>query len=635
MSRSASRLSILVEILNTRDKLLVQGLHSAYVEPLRSIMLDTLTIQVEENSSYQLSFTAYDDGSISFKLLSVEASIYWGNDEYIVKQFQADHTNGFTTYQVTAVQACYDISRIRQRKTKTGTLTYSVNDVLSFYLQGNPFGYTWRVIGEFEKRQITDLGNGSGKDMLDQIVSTWPEAVFYPEKRIVRIYEHDSFVRNIGNRIDYIRDTPEIKMNYDSTALSNQVLASGKQKENTKDDKVEYYFDPFIVENKESIQKWGLHQGEDVPDERFTDKESMQKYALTKLSPEPALSIEVTQHLDERPRLGEIRRLEDRKDSFMTEVEIVGFTHYPANRRASTITLNNRAKNILDYQRSIKAGQQNAIKNQTKKINSLIKSVGAYEKRYQELKDDNSATQTTINNLQETIKNLQDKINNGNSGEDGGSGNDGGNDGNNPTNPPSDWKPGTMFMDISDYQSGFTQATYDKLFSQDIKGVIVKLTQGSENGTAYINSYFKQQKERAEKSGMKFIGTYHYLVSTSVADAQNEGKWYLKQLRAHNVPKDTIVACDLEDGVLSKNKSTLTAELKAFHKVLSDAGYTNTTDYSTSSWMNTRFTSQGKYKWIASWGIASKPAGADAWQFNSTFNGMSLDVDKSYNKAFI
>lgn len=624
ISLLASLSFILTEIANTKDKLLVQGLHSANIEPLNSFLLETLTIQVEQNSSFQLSFTAYDDGSIAFNMLSVEASIYWGNDEYIVKQLAPSYSQNLTTYEVTAVHAGYDIARIRQREVKAGTHTYSVNDVLAYYLKDNKLGYTWQVIGNFAKKQITDLGNGSGKDMLDQIVKTWEDAIFYPEKRVIRIYQHDVFSRNIGNRIDYIHDTPEIRMSYESTNIVNQVKATGKEKEQGgSSDKTEYYFEPFLVEDKASIKKWGVHPGDDVSDDRFTNKKAMETYAKSQLSPEPTLSIEVTQQLDERPRLGEIRRLENRKDGFVTEVEIVGFTHYPLNRRADTITLNNRAKTILDYQRSIKASQQNAIKNQTKKINSLIESVGAYEKRYQELKDDNSVTQTTINNLQETIKNLQDKINNGDSG------------GNNPTNPPSDWKSGTMFMDISDYQKDFTQATYDKLFSQGIKGVIVKLTQGSENGTAYINSYFKQQKERAEKSGMKFIGTYHYLVSTSVADAQNEGKWYLKQLRAHNVPKDAIVACDLEDGVLSKNKSTLTAELKAFHKVLSDAGYTNTTDYSTSSWMNTRFTSQGKYKWIASWGIASKPAGADAWQFNSTFNGMSLDVDKSYNKAFI
>lgn len=621
MSRSASRLST----LDSNDKILVKGLHSAYVEPLRSVLFNTFNINVENNSQWQLSFTAYDDGSVAFNMLSVESSIWWDGQEYIIKQFQPDHANGFTTFQVTATHVGYEVSRIRQRETKTGTLTYTVDDVLSFYLKGNSLGFTWQVIGKFDKEQITDLGNSSGKDMLDKIVSTWPDAIFYPDNKNIRIYQHDSIAKNKGNRIDYLHDTPEIKFSYDSTSIVNQVMASGKQKENNSDsDEAEYYFKPFLVTNDESVSQWGLHPGEDVSDEHFTDKNAMKAYALSQLSPQPTLSIEVTRSTNEKPALCEIRRVENRKDNFVTTVEIVAYTVYPLDKSQPTsITLNNRASTILDYQRSNKANVNSLIKRQTQKINNLVKNVESYEKKYQELKDSDSATQTNIKSLQDTIKKLQDKINNGDSG------------GDNPTDPPTDWKSGTMFMDISDYQKDFTQATYDKLFSQGIKGVIVKLTQGSENGTAYINSYFEQQKECAEKAGMKFIGSYHYLVSTSVADAQAEGKWYLKQLQAHNVPKSTIVACDLEDDVLSKDKSALTAELKAFHKVLSDAGYTNTTDYSTSSWMDARFTSQGKYKWIASWGAESKPAGADAWQFDSTFNGTSLDVDKSYNEAFI
>lgn len=382
MSRSVFHLFILVEINDTKNKLLVKGLHSADIEPLRSFLQDSLSIQIEQNSSFQLTFTAYDDGSVAFNMLSVESSVFWGNDEYIIKQLSPEYSSGFTTYQVTAIHVGYDIARIRQRKTRTGTLTYTVEDVLSFYLQGNSLGYTWQVIGNFDKQQITDLGNGSGKDMLDQIVKTWPDAIFYPEKRNIRIYQHDAFAKNIGQRIDYIRDTPEIKMSYDSTEISNQVLASGKVKENTDGDAEEYYFDPFIVEDEESVQKWGLHPGEDISDERFTDKKSMETYAKSQLHTEPTLSIEITQYLDARPRLGEIRRLENRKDGFVTEVEIVGFTYYPLNKKSSTVTLNNRAKTILNYQSNKESGLKKAISQQKQTTRSIsVEAKQAYKSR--------------------------------------------------------------------------------------------------------------------------------------------------------------------------------------------------------------------------------------------------------------
>lgn len=268
----------------------------------------------------------------------------------------------------------------------------------------------------------------------------------------------------------------------------------------------------------------------------------------------------------------------------------------------SSITLGSNAMSGETYEAMVS-------KQRSTERNQFLTKLQGYQRQLADLTAalGNAATAEQIKKLQDQI----DEINRGN------------------------WTAGTQFMDISDYQSAFTQQNFDTLYSQGIKGVIIKLTQGSEGGTAYVNKYFATQKEFAAKANMKFIGTYHYLTSTSVADAQDEAKWYLKQLQASNVPKSTIVACDVEDAVLTSDKATLTNEVKAFHKVLSDAGYTNTTDYSGASWIGSRFTSEAKYKWIASWGISNPPAGADAWQYNNTFNGLSLDVDKSYNKAFI
>ena len=367
-------------ILDSNNKLIVKGLHSAYVEPLRCVLTNTFNINLEKNSQWQLSFTAYDDGSVAFNMLSVESSVWWDNQEYIIKQFQPDYSNGFTTFQVTAIHVAYEVARIRQRKTKTGTLTYTVDDVLSFYLKNNSMGFTWQVVGSFGKEQITDLGNSSGKD---KIVSTWPDAVFYPDNKNIRIYQHDSFAKNIGNRIDYLHNTPELKLSYDSSSIVNQVMASGKQKEGTDSDKTEYYFEPFLVSDQNSINKWGLHPGDDVPDERFTDKSAMQTFAMSQLSPEPTLTIEVTETTSEKPQLGEIRRLENRKDEFVTEVEVVAYTYYPLDSsQATSITLNNRAKTILNYQSSKQKALQKALDSQRQKTQEAVnKAKKAYDSR--------------------------------------------------------------------------------------------------------------------------------------------------------------------------------------------------------------------------------------------------------------
>lgn len=367
MSDSVFRLSI----LDSNNKIIVKGLHSAYVEPLRSVLFNTFNINIEKNSQLQLQFTAYNDGSVAYNMLSVESSVFWNNQEWIIKQAVPDYSNGFESITVTAIHVSYEVSRIRQRQVKAGTLTYTVDDVLSFYLSNNSLGYTWQVIGTFSKEQITDLGNGSGKDMLDKIISTWPDAIFYPDNKNIRIYQHDSLAKNVGNRIDYLHDTPEVRLTYDSTNIVNQVMAYGKQKESadSHSNTTEYYFEPFLVTNEKSVGEWGLHPGENISDERFTDKSAMQTYALSQLTPEPTLTIEIKELTNEQPVLSEVRRLEIRKYSFVTEVEIVSYTYYPLDKaQATSIMLNNRAKTILNYKSAQQSALQKAINVQKKKV---------------------------------------------------------------------------------------------------------------------------------------------------------------------------------------------------------------------------------------------------------------------------
>lgn len=303
---------------------------------------------------------------------------------------------------------------------------------------------------------------------------------------------------------------------------------------------------------------------------------------------------------------------------------ITGMSIDLLNINSSTMTIGEDVMSMQSYEKMQQKQRQAEISSLKKQIEAQQKLVAGYDKKIGKISDDlKDGLDSNSKSFEKIAKELQKQIDELKNNGDGG------------TTPPDDWKAGTMFMDIADYQRGFAQADYNRLYSQGIKGVIIKLTQGSQAGTAYVNPYFNEQKSMAITSGMKFIGTYHYLVSTSVSDAQDEARWYLKQLQDHNVPKSAIVACDVEDPVLNGDKGTLTAELTSFHKVLLDAGYTNTADYSSSSWMTTRFTPQGKYKWIASWGLSNPPDGADAWQFASNFNGISLDVDRSYNRAFI
>lgn len=354
---------------------MVKGLHSTLKEPLNCILWNTFESDWELNATYQLQFTCYDDQSVGYSLIDSESSIFFDGQEYIVKQCLPDFSGGIEIKQVIAIHVYNEVQRVRQYKIKTGTLTYSVSDVLSFYLSGNAMGFTYAVVGSFAKAQLTDLGNESGKDMLSKIISTWPEAVIFPDNKKINVYSLAAFTKNYGARIDYLRDTTEIKLTYDSTNIVNQVKVFGKTKDsdNENSDVEEYYFPPHFVTNQESVNKWGLHQGEDVSDERFTDSAAIDKYALTQLTPEPSLTIDATYSETDKPIAGEQRRLEIRKTGYVTSVQVMAYVWYPFDKTQPTqLTLNNTAKTILDYQKNTNNQLNKAIADQKKLSNGIL-----------------------------------------------------------------------------------------------------------------------------------------------------------------------------------------------------------------------------------------------------------------------
>ena len=137
----------------------------------------------------------------------------------------------------------------------------------------------------------------------------------------------------------------------------------------------EFYFSPHFVTDQESVDKWGLHQGEDISDERFTDSTAMDKYALTQLTSEPSLTIDATYSDTDKPIAGEQRRLELRKSGYVTNVQIVAYVWYPFDRTQPTqLTFNNTAKTILDYQKNNNERINRAILNQ-RKMNNKIENI--------------------------------------------------------------------------------------------------------------------------------------------------------------------------------------------------------------------------------------------------------------------
>jgi len=268
-----------------QGKILVQGVHRAEKEPLNLFDPKSVQIQWEVNQTWSLQLTAYNDGSLAYQMLESEASIFLNNQEYIIKQVANDSSSGLDSVQVTATHVYFEVQKIRKYKdyvdpedkdkqtdvkvlkddtdssksddsdnaktdtsekiegnttTKVTTKTtdetqqdnqnqvsYSIQDVLDHWLKDNKLGFTYEVIGSFEKKELEELQDGTGADMLSKISDTWDNAIIYPDNRKIRVYSTDKFNLNRGNRIDYLNNASEIKFGTDSTSLTNMVYCIG------------------------------------------------------------------------------------------------------------------------------------------------------------------------------------------------------------------------------------------------------------------------------------------------------------------------------------------------------------------------------------------------------------------------
>lgn len=341
-------------------------------EPLQSLIKPTFNVSWENNSTYQITFTAYSDNSIAYALLVSENIITWQGQQFVIKQSVPNYSGRYNTVAITATHIYLDVRKIFQHNKKDGTLTYSVSDVLSFYLSNNVFGYSFDVKGNFAKKQITDLGSNNAFDGLSQIISTWPDAYIYPDNKKIVVYDKDSFATNLGNRLGYGYNSDNIVLTYDSTSIINQLTVIST----TKDDG-SVYFQPHVVKDNTSISEYGVWDGGDFSDERFHDVSAADAAAKATFVTEPAISITLDYLDTDVPIPGEVRRLEILDTGFVTNVMVMSYSYYPLDpTQKPSITLNSNAKTVLDFQRSNKQ-QLNQAKQNSAALSKAIQDANA------------------------------------------------------------------------------------------------------------------------------------------------------------------------------------------------------------------------------------------------------------------
>ncbi|WP_237755702.1 MULTISPECIES: GW dipeptide domain-containing protein [Lacticaseibacillus] len=186
-------------------------------------------------------------------------------------------------------------------------------------------------------------------------------------------------------------------------------------------------------------------------------------------------------------------------------------------------------------------------------------------------------------------------------------------------------------VDVASYQSGMTQANYNKLKELGVKAVIVKASEGS----FYRNPYASSQLAQAQSAGLK-VAAYHYVHFANQSDAISEAKYFADTLDSLGFSKNYPVVADVEDSDVTGNVSD---NLNAFWDTLSARGYSNHVVYTGRyyTYSDAIIKTVGNSKaWIAQYPYTPSAnnlwnTGYGAWQFSSSamIPGYSSRVDVS------
>ncbi|KLD54307.1 LysM peptidoglycan-binding domain-containing protein [Limosilactobacillus fermentum] len=185
-----------------------------------------------------------------------------------------------------------------------------------------------------------------------------------------------------------------------------------------------------------------------------------------------------------------------------------------------------------------------------------------------------------------------------------------------------------LFIDVSSHQED-SVAYFQLAKAKGVMGVVVKLTEGSEDGSAYVNPRAAAQIRNAAAVGLR-VSCYHFARYTSNTDAQNEARFFVKIAKQYGMTSDTRMVDDAEvHSVADYNSATA-----AFLNEVKALGYTNVGLYSMKSFftggiLNSHGFGDAKI-WDAGYGITDLGIdNAAAWQW--TDNGLGMNVDTSYD----
>lgn len=190
-----------------------------------------------------------------------------------------------------------------------------------------------------------------------------------------------------------------------------------------------------------------------------------------------------------------------------------------------------------------------------------------------------------------------------------------------------------LFIDVSGYQEDSIDY-FQSAKAKGVMGVVVKLTEGSEDGSAYVNPRAAAQIRNASTVGLH-VSCYHFARYTSDIDAQNEARFFVKIAKQYGMTSDTLMIDDAEvHSATDYNSATA-----AFLNEVKALGYNSVGLYSMKSFFTGGILNSHGFGDAKIWesGYSITDLGIDnaaAWQWTDNGLGMSVDTSYDFDGAF-
>ncbi|WP_081701341.1 prophage endopeptidase tail family protein [Schleiferilactobacillus shenzhenensis] len=140
----------------------------------------------------------------------------------------------------------------------------------------------------------------------------------------------------------------------------------------TTNTKVEYYFDPFLYRDNDSIAKWGERPGPDLTNDQIQHQDTMEAYAANTLQSDPVTTLTITYDTTDDVGKGDVWYLNAKPLGLQTMITVNGIERNPFRNTAPVLTLDNAKQTMKNINAALVADIKHA-KRYSDLINATIK----------------------------------------------------------------------------------------------------------------------------------------------------------------------------------------------------------------------------------------------------------------------